>query len=100
MNSIKQKIQSFNEIKSDISEYFGTDIYDGFDDMTSVEWNGNEESIYWLDGENSDLYSAEVYRQFIKKEEYTLAYLDSGCGDKYWAIFDNSKINEDIEDEY
>lgn len=95
---IRFKIKQYAKLKDEIGAYFGTDIYDGFDDMTdSVKWTINDGVIQWSENiENSDIddyeYSGEIYGTSVwEKKDYTLIRWDNSCGNLVYGIFDNSK---------
>ena len=98
---MKDRLDQFAKLKEEIGEYFGTTIYEGFDDMRYVKaWTLNSDQIYWLETEeyseeqveeNDWEYSGEIYGTSIwRKPEFTLVRYDNGCGEKIYAIFDNS----------
>ena len=96
MNLI-EKIQQFNDLKAEISNYFDTPIYDGFDDMTGVTWSLNPDSVRWI-GEDDDCEYGEEFRYVDAKKEYTLIKIYACTGETYLAIFDNSKKVEDLDE--
>ena len=94
---IKEKIDEFERLKSEIGEYFGMTIYDGFDDMRDIKiWSLDEDEIFWV--QDDDEFSGEIYGTSIwEKEEYTLVRYDNGCGEKIYAIFDNKCRDDNYE---
>jgi len=94
---IKEKIDKFEELKSQIGEYFGMTIYDGFDDMRNVTlWSLDDSEIHWV--QDGDEYGGEIYGTSIwEKKEYTLVRYDNGSGEKIYAIFDNKTRNDEYE---
>ncbi|MCK9575703.1 MAG: hypothetical protein WC979_02370 [Candidatus Pacearchaeota archaeon] len=91
---MKEKLKQFAELKKWFSEYFGADIYEGFDDMTEVAcWTLDEKTIMWNEDEYSDdpgEYAGDIFGSSIwTKEDYTLVMYDDGCGNCRFAVFNN-----------
>lgn len=94
MTKITDNLNLFKKLKEEIGAYFGTSIYEGFDDMRYVKcWSLNSEEIRWNESEDSEEpeeYGGEIYGTCVwEKEEYTLICYDNGSGEKIYAIFDN-----------
>jgi hypothetical protein len=103
-DEVVEKLQILSDTKHFFSEYFGTSIYDGFDDMRYVKsWRCDGDEIGWVesedyndeDGEYPDEYNGEIWGTAIwEKEDFTLVRYDNGCGEKIYAVFDNkTKVN-------
>ena len=91
MKNIRDAITQFEQLKQEISEYFDTEIYVGFDDMTHVKsWSLTDDEIIWIDIDNEE-YACEIYGKGIwRKSEFTLVRYDNDCGELIHAVFDNS----------
>jgi len=95
MEDIGNKIRKFNEIKNEISEYFGCELYDGFDDMTkeAEHWYVFEGGVSWI--HNGEEYSEDA-RLESERDDFTLVYINSSTGESFHAIFDNkNKVTEE-----
>lgn len=71
--------------------------YGEIDIMDDVKWTCDESEVRWL---NKDcLYSNEIMRGPWEHQNYMLFYVDNGCGEKYYQIFDKNLMDENIEDD-
>jgi hypothetical protein len=43
------------------------------------------------------IYSNDVVGKFYEEKEYSVAYVNNGCGDQYWMILKNSNRRVDLE---
>ena len=95
MSKIEELFETYENIVPNIFEIFGSDLtYGEFDIQTKVKWEMYAETVTWYEGEDEKEYSNEIVGSIIEAEGYTLMYVDNGCGDNFWQIFNNSlKIN-------
>jgi hypothetical protein len=95
---MEELLRVYREITEQIFTSFGIENgYGEIDEQISVRWNSNEESIYWI-GEDDEVYVNDIIRGPAVFENYSLFYVDNGCGYRYYQIFKNDLIDENIED--
>lgn len=93
--SIQEALEKIHAGNQEITEYFGTTCCP-LEDHTDKYWyypkNGDinyDDEPFEEDEQN---YSHEVVRnRVIEKADYTLAYIDDGCGERFYMLLDNSK---------
>ncbi len=79
-----------------IFEGFGLDgAYGEIDIKDNIEWTATNESVHWI--EDDDEYANDVLSGPNTDGEYTIFYVDNGCGDRFYQIFKNSLYKEDLE---
>jgi hypothetical protein len=102
---LDSKLDLVSSIKEYFSEYFGVEIYSGFDDMrhvvcweiigNSIHWNVEDDVEDDVIEEDGYCYSFEFsYDSSVwEKEEFVLVEYDDSCGNDVLAIFDNKTRN-------
>jgi hypothetical protein len=94
---MKELLKSHKELTNAIFKSFGIENgYGDIDDKTDFKWDFTSDSIHWL--EEDDLYSNDILRGPAKFENYVLFYVDNGCGDEYYQIFDINLRDEELEE--
>jgi hypothetical protein len=95
--NLKQLIETYKESLSAIFESFGVDQgYGELDDQTDSFFIKYEDCIYFQteDPEDSDVeelaYCNDILGSYENDTHYMI-YVDNGCGDKFYQIFDKSK---------
>jgi hypothetical protein len=99
MGSMKELLGTYTETIDKIFKNFGIeDGYGEIDIMDSVKWNMDDETVRW--SENDDMYSNEIRRDVLYFENYVLLYVDNGCGDMFYQIFDTNLRDETLDEDY
>ena len=95
----KDLLETYKTIEEQIFTAFGVENGYGEIDMdTEVKWKLTKDSVYWMDGGN--LYSCELRSDIIYyHENYALMYVDNGCGDQYYMLFNTDLKDETIDEE-
>lgn len=95
---IKELLEIYRKAATEIFLAFGFDeAYGEIESKIDVEWTlDGEESVTWI--ENGDVYSNEIRRGGpMYHENWMMVYVDNGCGENYYQIFDSNRRNDDIE---
>lgn len=95
---MKELLKTYKETLSEIFTRFDMKIgYGELDIKTDVEWLQIERDLYWVEGEDKELYSNEIYGAKKVAEGLTIFYVDNGCGDRFYQIFNNELMNENLD---
>ncbi len=100
--NIQEAVKLHQESLAVISEYFGDVIQGSVDISTEYYWAKVGDTEIWFDDEKFSIsedgvdanYSLEIRnggKMFWEREEYSLAYVDNGCGQEFYILFDNTK---------
>jgi hypothetical protein len=96
---MRELLKTYQETIDAIFSKFGIENgYGEIDIKTDVKWtlNGDEE-IRWI--ENDDLYCNEIRRgEPMYYENWMMVYVDNGCGDQFYQIFDTDLRDDSIEE--
>lgn len=93
---MKELLEVYKNTISEIFSKFGrADGYGELDIQTNVEWNMLSDSVIWVDKECA--YSNDVIGKAGSFENYVLLYIDNGCGERFYQIFNNDLKNENLE---
>lgn len=99
MGSMKELLDTYTGTIDQIFNNFGIkDGYGEIDIKTEVKWDMNDETVRWT--EDDDLYSNEIRRDALYFENYVLLYVDNGCGDMFYQIFDTNLRDETLDEDY
>jgi hypothetical protein len=94
-------LKTYSETLSSIFSKFGIDqSYGEIESKIDVEWTlcGNE-SVVWV--EDEELYSNDIRRgEPVYYQNWMLVYVDNGCGESFYQIFNTDLKNDEIEDIY
>ena len=97
---MKELLETYQETIDAIFKKFGHEnVYGEIDVKTDVRWtlNGKEE-VRWM--ENDCLYANEIVRgEPDYYENWMMVYVDNGCGDQFYQIFDTNLRDDGIEEE-
>jgi hypothetical protein len=93
---MKELLATYKNTIEEIFKRFGLeDAYGEIDIKDEVEWVSTDESVHWIEDECE--YSNDVLYDSRTDGEYTILYVDNGCGDRFYQIFKNSLYKEDLE---
>ena len=97
---MKHLLETYQSTLSSIFEYFGLlQGYGELDIRTDVKWSLTSDSVHWYedcDGEEEEEYANDILGVPVVAEDYTLVYVDNGCGERYYQIFYNpNKIQDE-----
>jgi len=95
---MKELLKTYQETIKAIFEKFGYENgYGEIDIKTDVTWTSIEdEAVRWI--ENDELYCNEVmHTSPLRYENYVMFYVDNGCGERFYQIFDGSLRNDSGE---
>jgi len=96
---MKELLNTYTETIDQIFTNFGIeDGYGEIDMKTVVKWNMDDETVRWI--EKDCLYSNEIRRDALYFENYILIYVDNGCGDMFYQIFDTNLRDETLDEDY
>ncbi len=95
---MKELLRQYKETIPLIFEKFGVEQgYGEIDDSTDVIFNYDTHQVTWI--EHECLYSNEIRSIIGEYETYIMFYVDNGCGDQYYQIFDKTFFDADLVDE-
>jgi hypothetical protein len=93
---MKELLKTYTNTITEIFKRFGlVDAYGEIDIKDTVEWVSTDESVHWIEKDGE--YANDVLYDSRTDGEYTLFYVDNGCGDKFYQIFKNSLYKEELE---
>ena len=94
---MKDLLKAHKEITEAIFRSFGIENgYGDIDDKTDVKWDATDDSVHWL--EESEIYANDVLRGPAKFDNFVLYFVDNGCGDEFYQIFDTNLRDSELED--
>ena len=94
---MKELLKAHREITEAIFLAFGIENgYGDIDDKTDVKWDATDDSVHWLEGD--EIYSNDVLRGPAKFDNFVLYFVDNGCGDEFYQIFDTNLRDSELED--
>lgn len=98
---MKDLLKTYEETLTTIFGHFGLDqSYGEIESKIDVEWtlNGGD-SVTWL--KDGDLYSCDiVHGEPRYYQNWMLVYVDNGCGERFYQIFNLDLRNDNIEEDY
>lgn len=97
MDKMRVLLNMYKNVVPEIFKLFGNmNGYGEIDVKTDVKWNMNGYEVHWI--ENEVLYSNEIrnMNETHKYENYVLLFVDNGCGEQYYQIFDSNLIDKDL----
>ena len=100
MEHLKEVIENYKRSMQKIFDAFGnSNGYGEIDFRDTCKWNlrGNSDVI-WL--EKDTIYGNEILSEPDYCDGFMMVYVDNGCGDKYYQIFDMNLKDETIESDY
>jgi hypothetical protein len=88
---MKELLKKYLETQRAIFEFFDlpSGTYGEIDIRTEVKWKHSDDEVSWLEGEDDEEYSNDIIGDTLSVGDYTLIYVDNGCGDHYYQIFYN-----------
>jgi hypothetical protein len=95
---MKELLKTYQETIQSIFEKFGDENgYGEIDVKTHVVWTSNgDEEVRWI--ENEDVYCNETMHSTpYRYENYVMYYVDNGCGERFYQVFDESLRNDTLE---
>jgi len=100
MSKFGKLLAKHQKIENEIFSAFGLECTSGEIDMKlDMKWNVSDSDVYWCN-KNSDYgeYACELHHKKIRKyENFVLMYVDNGCGDHYYMIFDEKLRDPNLE---
>jgi hypothetical protein len=94
---MKDLLKAHKEITEAIFLSFGIENgYGDIDDKTDVKWDAREDVVHWL--EDDEIYSNDILRGPAKFDNFVLYFVDNGCGDEFYQIFDTTLQDSNLED--
>lgn len=94
---MKELLESYTETVDKIFSSFGIENgYGEIDIRTDVKWTMDKENVRWES--NEDMYSNDIRRGPYEFENYVLLYVDNGCGENYYQIFNSELRDDSLED--
>ena len=92
---MKNLLKTYTDSISQIFKNFELEgAYGEIDIRTESKWIYEDDEVRWLESEC--LYSNNVIRKPCYYQNYTMFYVDNGCGDRYYQIFCNDLIDKKI----
>lgn len=95
---MKDLLETYTNTLDSIFEKFG--LKNGYGEINiciNYKWRNNYDSVLWM--ENECLYLNDICdRTEYNYENFVMFYVDNGCGDNYYQIFDNNLKDETLED--
>lgn len=97
---MKELLETYQSTLDAIFKYFGiSNAYGELDIRTDVKWSLTNDSVHWYEDCGTPAlneYGNDIIGKPIIGEEYTLLYVDNGCGEQYYQIFYNpNKIQDE-----
>lgn len=93
---MKELLETYTNTITEIFKRFGLDgAYGEIDIRDTIEWTATDESVHWI--QEDDEYANDILCEPRTDGEYTIFYVDNGCGDQFYQIFKNSLYKEDLE---
>jgi hypothetical protein len=95
---MKDLLKTYQETVNDIFLRFGYENgYGEIDVKINVVWISIEdEEVRWL--ENEQIYCNETMHMTpLRFENYVMFYVDNGCGERFYQIFDENLRNDSEE---
>ena len=99
MSELKKELKIYQTSIDKIFSIFGIkNAYGEIDVRTTVKWNLNgNDSVRWL--EKGELYSNDVLRDPLYADGHMMVYVDNGCGDRYYQVFDMKLKDKNLKEE-
>lgn len=98
---MKDLLKTYHDTAQAIFKKFGLNqAYGEIESKIDVEWTlHGEDSVSWL--EDGDIYSNEIRRGCpMYHENWMMVFVDNGCGEHFYQIFDTNLRNDEIEEDY
>lgn len=94
---MKELLETYQKTLSSIFESFGLKHgYGEIDILTDVKWFLTNQCVHWYEGEDNEEYVNDILGVPVIAEDYTLVYVDNGCGERFYQIFYNlNKIQDE-----
>lgn len=86
-------IELYEEAKSNLLKAFNIDGYLGEISVNDNYWKRDSECIFFGNTpEEVDCYANDICNNWSREiETHTMFYVDDGCGNRYYEVFDKSK---------
>jgi len=95
---MKELLRIYTDSITKIFENFG--LKNGYGEIsihTNVKWCLNtDEEVRWIEG--GCLYANEIIGKPHYYQNYMMAYVNDGCGNSYYQIFDINLMDNEIEE--
>jgi hypothetical protein len=95
---MEKLLKTYEDTVAEIFKSFGLDgSYGEIDIRDNVKWYHTDSDVIWLGNDDKEEYGNEIMNgpSVDKNNEYTIFYIDNGCGERYYQIFKNS-LNEEF----
>jgi len=99
MEHLREVVENYKRSMQKIFDAFGNSSgYGEIDLRETCKWNFRSGEVIWL--EKDTIYSNEMLSEPDYCDGLMMVYVDNGCGDKYYQIFDMDLKDETIELDY
>ena len=100
---MKKLLETYQETIDQIFKLFGLENgYGEIDLRLETKWNADDDNVRWLEKYEGDVYSYDIQKgPWISQDnKFTMYYIDNGCGEKYYQIYENEFKDENFENDW
>lgn len=96
MEDFKSKLIQHKKLSDEIFKAFfgGNSGYGDLDINLDLAWRNDNDNLLWR--ENNTVFACEIMREYTY-QNFIMFYIDTGCGEKYYKIFDINLMDPELE---